>query len=56
MSKFDVYYESLQARQRRLKEGIPTIIPITFPSLSKFIPGIIPDDVVICTAGTAAGG
>jgi hypothetical protein len=55
MSKFDVYYESLQARQRRLKEGIPTIIPITFPSLSKFIPGIIRGDVINLTAGSGIG-
>jgi len=56
MDKFKTFYESLESRQRRLKEGIPTLIPIKFPTLSKYIPGVIQDDQVIVTAGQGVGG
>lgn len=56
MSYFSEYYEALQARQRRLKEGIPTIIPVSFPRLSKHIPGFIPgESTVILTGSTGSG-
>lgn len=56
MTAFQEYYENLEARQRRLKAGIPTIIPVTFPRLSKHVPGFIPgESTVIVTGGTGSG-
>ena len=49
------FYENSGKRRERLKEGKHTIIPFSFPRLSRVIPGFIPGDQVIITANTGLG-
>lgn len=55
-SWFNNFYTATETRREKIVNGIPTLIPFTsFPRLSKFIPGIIPNDQVLITANTGVG-
>ena len=50
------FYQISKNNKELLDKGTPTIIPFyDFPRLSKYIPGIVPGDHIIVTAGTGQG-
>lgn len=55
-SWFDKFYEGTDYRRNQLLKAVPTILPFkSFSRLSKYIPGIIPNDQIIICANTGIG-
>jgi DnaB-like helicase C terminal domain len=49
------FWNLTQKNKELLDSGTPTLIPFTLPALKKIVPGIIPGEVIILTAGTSTG-
>ena len=55
LNSYDSYWEAANRNREYLKQGIPLLIPFSFPSLAKKLPGLVPSDQVIITGSSGLG-